>query len=100
MISPESKMRASDRVLVLEVIDGKKPLSSTGLVDIRLFKEGDEGNKLHAVMDPETCMWTFKYEKGILPPALKGQYTGFKALKKHAEGYFEQRNIRIKEVKD
>jgi hypothetical protein len=93
-------MRASDRVLKLEVIDGKKPLSSTGIVDPRLFKDGEDGNKLHAVMDPETCLWAFKYEKGSIPPALKGTYTGFKALKKHADLYFESRNIRITEVKD
>lgn len=100
MISPESKMRSPDRILKLEVIDGKKALSSTGLVDPRLFKDGEDGNKLHAVMDTETCLWSFKYDKGAVPPALKGTYTGFKALKKFADYYFNQRNIRITEVKD
>src|ERR1700747_201647 len=100
MISPESKMRSPDRVLKLEVIDGKKPLNSTGIVDPRLFKDGEDANKLHAVMDTETCLWSFRYEKGAIPPALKGNFTGFKALKKHADTYFEQRNVKITEVKD
>jgi hypothetical protein len=93
-------MRSADRILKLEIVDGKKPLNSMGMVDPRLFKDGEDGNKLHAIMDPETCLWSFKYEKGIVPPALKGTYTGFKALKKHADNYFETRNIRITEVKD
>lgn len=100
MISPESKMRSPDRILVLEPIDGLKAKSSTGLIDPRLFKEGEDANKLHLVMDMETCLWSFKYEKGMIPPALNGKFTGAKAAKKHAEDYFAKRNIRIKEVKD
>ena len=96
MISPESKPQVSDRVFVLEVMNGKKPLSSIGTVDPTLFKE--DGNKLHGVMDPETCLWSFKYERGSVPPALKGSFTGFRALQKHAENYFVHRNVRIKEV--
>lgn len=101
MISPESNLRSSDRVLVLSVMEGKKAMSSTGIIDPRLFKDGEDGNKLHAIMDPESCLWTFKYEKGALPPALRnGRWTGFKALKKFADDYFAQRNIVITEVKD
>lgn len=98
MISPESKMRAADRVLVLRPIEGKSALTPTGIIDTSLFKE--DGNKLHAIMDPETCLWTFKYEKGALPPALKGSFTGFKALKKHADNYYKTRNVEIIEVQD
>lgn len=96
-ISAESKMRAADRVLTLEMIDGKKTLSSTGLTDPRLFS-GE--NKLHAIMDPETCLWALKYEMGGVPPVLKCQFTSFKALLKFAEQYYYTRNIRIKEIKD
>lgn len=96
-ISPESKMRSPDRVLVLKVIDDKKPLSSKGLVDPRLFS-GE--NKLHAVMDQQTSLWHFKYDQGIVPPPLKCQFTSFKALRSHAEAYFRLRNIEIVEVKD
>lgn len=88
-----------DRILILTPIDGK-PLDSKGIIDPRLFKSGEDGNKLHAVMDTESCLWTFKYEKGIVPPALKGSFTGFRALMKHATEYFKQRNILVKEFKD
>ena len=97
MISNASKMRSSDRVLVLKVIDDKKPLSSHGMIDSRLFK-GE--NKLRAVMDPATTFWTFKYDQGILPEPLKCQFTSFSILKKHATDYFKTRNIEIVEVKD
>lgn len=93
------KTSSPDRILFLEPIDGK-PLDTRGIVDPRLFKTGEDGNKLHAIMDTETCLWSFRYEKGIVPPALKGTFTGFRALKKHADEYFLQRNIRITEVKD
>lgn len=93
-----TNVRSTDRILTLEVIDGKKPLTSTGLVDGRLFT-GDQ--QLHLKMDPETCLWYFQYSNtGLLPEALKGKYTGFKAGIKFAEGYFKSRNIRIKEIKD
>lgn len=99
MISPESKMRSPDRILILEPIEGR-PLNSKGIIDTRLFKDGEEGNKLHAVMDTESCLWSFRYEKGIVPSALKGTFTGFRALKKFADEYFLQRNIKITEIKD
>ena len=74
-----NKLASSDRVLVLEVVDGEKPLSSTGLVDPRLFT-GE--NKLHAIKNPQTCLWHLTYEMGVLPATLKGEYTGFNQLKK------------------
>lgn len=92
-----NNVRSHDRILELAVIDGKAALSSTGMVDTRLFTGG---NKLHAIMDLETCLWRFKYDDGILPQPLKGVFTSFKALRKFAEEYFLKRNIRITEVKD
>ena len=94
-VAYNNKMASTDRIMVLEVIDGKKPISNIGLVDPRLFT-GE--NKLHAVKDPQTNLWNFKYEYGVLPPQLKGQYTGFNQLKKVCEDYFEKRNMRLKEV--
>jgi hypothetical protein len=85
----------TDRVFKIVPIDSTKPLSSTGLVDPRLFT-GE--NKLHAIKDPQTCLWSMKYEQGILPPPLKGLFTGFGALKKHCVDYFEKRNMRIEEI--
>lgn len=92
------KNRSDDRVLVLSPIDGEKPLSSSGLVDPNLFTGK---NKLHAVKDSQTCMWSFKYEMGMLPPNLRDKnFTTFTALKKHASDYLQKRNILIKEVID
>lgn len=95
--SPESKMKSPDRVLVLKAMEGKKPMNTTGVADPRLFT-GE--NKLHAVMDEQTCLWRFKYDMGIVPEPLKGNFTGFTALKKFAESYYNKRNIEIVEVKD
>ena len=54
-----SKMRSTDRVLVLREIPGQKVRATSGLVDPRLFK-GE--NALHVFMDPATCLWYFKYD--------------------------------------
>jgi hypothetical protein len=97
MDSPESKMRNSDRVLVLSVMEGKKPLSTIGVADPRLFT-GE--NKLHGVMDTQTSLWYLKYDMGVIPPPLQGRFTSFAALKKHADAYFFHRNMEIKEVID
>lgn len=96
MISPETTPSTSNRYLALELIDGEKPKDSTGMVDPRLFKDG--GNKLVASMNTESCLWTMRYEKGAIPPALQGSFTGFGALKKHADAYFFQRNLKVTEV--
>ena len=96
MISPESRPLLADRILKLEIMDGKKPMSSIGTVDPTLFKE--DGNKLHVRMDPETCLWSFQYEKGKIPPGLQGTFTGFKSAKKHADSYFYGRNVKVSEV--
>ena len=92
-----TKMRAKDRIFILGVIDDKKPKNSTGMVDTRLFT-GE--NRLHAKMDPETCFWYFQYDAGILPQPLKTKFTSFPSLKRHAQEYFKNRNIEIKEVID
>lgn len=98
--SPESKMRTPDRILKLELIEGKKPINSIGITDPNLFKDGEDKNRLHAIMDLQTSLWSLHYEKGNVPPVLKGQYTGFKQAREHAERYFNNRNIRIVEVID
>lgn len=96
-ISPESKMRSPDRILVLSVIDGKKPLDSIGNSDKRLFT-GE--NKLHAVMDTQTTLWALKYDMGAVPQPLRCSFTSFKSLRQHTEAYFNKRNVEIKEVLD
>lgn len=90
-------MKSPDRILVLKAMEGKKPLNTIGVSDPRLFT-GE--NKLHAVMDTNSCLWHLKYDMGIVPEAMKGTFTGFKALKKFADEYYGRRNIEIVEVKD
>lgn len=97
MIGVETNHSNPDRVLVLETIDDKKPKSSMGLVDPQLFIGK---NRLHCIKDPQTCHWYFKYDQGILPQPLKDRFTSFKAAMRHAELYFRNRNLRIKEVID
>jgi hypothetical protein len=98
MISANATTYAADRVFKLKLMEGKQALgSSTGIVDPTLFKA--DGNKLHGLMDSETCLWYFKYEKGALPPALRDQtFTSFAKLKQYAEDYFRTRNVEIEEV--
>lgn len=87
---------SKDRLLTLRIADNKAPLNSTGLVDKRLFS-GD--NKLHAIADLQTGLWSFRYERGGLPPALLDhKFTSFTSLFKYAKEYFIKRNIEITEV--
>lgn len=94
-VSPESRMKSPDRVLVLKVKDGMKPMSTTGAADPRLFT-GE--NKLHAILDEQLGLWRMKYDMGVVPEPLKGSFTNFQALKKFAEAYYDKRNIEIVEV--
>ena len=94
-ISTHEHMQTTDRILSLKLIDDKAPISSTGLIDRRLFT-GD--NKLHAVTDPQTGMWSLRYEQGKLPQAFMCSFTSFKSLMKFASAYFLKRNVMISEV--
>src|SRR5258708_38568115 len=95
--SLESKMKSPKRTILLEPIEGLATKNTIGMTDSSLFTGS---NKLFAVMDPQTTLWSFQYERGVLPQPLKDKYTKFSVLLKHAEDYFGRRNIRIKEVKD
>lgn len=96
-LSPaRNKMRSFDRILVLKAINGR-PTDEKGMVDKRLFT-GE--NKLHAIMDTRNCTWTLKYEMGGIPPTLKGTFTNFPSILKHAREYYLKRNIEITEVLD
>ena len=92
-----SKMRNSDRVLVLKPMPGEKPKNVLGLVDPRLFTKG---NHLHAVMDPQSCLWRLKYESGVMPPSFHQQFTTFSKLMDFTMKYFKGRSIEIVEVLD
>lgn len=87
-----AKMFSNDRILVLRVMEGKKALSSGGLVDSRLFT-GE--NKLHGVYDDRTGMWNMKYETGGLPGALQQKFITFEDLVDCAKVYFKSRNVEV-----
>lgn len=91
------RLKNTDRILVLKVKEGSKVLSSTGLVDKRLFT-GE--NKLHAVRSDIDGLWYLKYEQGAVPAQLKVRFTSFSKLKKFASEYLATRNIEIAEVID
>lgn len=88
---------ASDRVLILKVIDGKKPMSSTGQVDPRLFT-GE--NNLHLVMNTENSLWSFRYDRGNIPGALNQKFTSVERALDFARSYLRDRNIEIDKVID
>ena len=92
-----TKERSNDRILVLEVMEGQKAKSVTGLHDPRLFT-GE--NRLHAIMEPQCCMWSLKYDMGGIPEPLKGQFTSFSKILETAKSYYRKRNIEITEVID
>lgn len=94
-----TKMRGNDRLFVLQQIDESAPISSTGLVDKRLFT-GE--NRLHAIRnEASTWLWYFKYDHGQVPEFLKDRkYTKFELAKEDAEKYFLSRNVRIEEIVD
>lgn len=92
-----AKIRKSERILVLKPKEGAQVLSSTGLIDNRLFTGG---NSLKAVMDPTNCFWELKYEKGGRPEELKRKFTSFPKLLDFARAYFGKRGLDIVEILD
>lgn len=89
------KMKLTDRILVLKVMDDKKPKSSTGMVDSRLFNGGAE---LHCVKEEDTNLWYFKMSGSHLPTPLRQKFTTFSLAKEHAANYFKNRNLEISKV--
>lgn len=95
--SNNTNLRSTDRIFKLQVIDDELPKNSTGLIDRNLFSGK---NKLHAVRDPQTILWSVKYEFGMIPSALDQRFTSFTKLVKYLEEYFQRRNIKIVEILD
>jgi hypothetical protein len=88
---------SKDRTLKLKAMEGKKPETTSGTIDHRLFKNE---NNIHAIRQ-ETGLWTLRIEHGTLPPSLAHvQYTNFNLLKLAVEQYYNKRNIEIVEVID
>jgi hypothetical protein len=89
----KTENKSSDRTFSLRVIDGKKPISSVGLVDTRLFT-GE--NKLHAIQ--ENGLWYLKYEQGGLQSALKQKWVSFNSMLNDVKTFYARRNIEVKEI--
>lgn len=89
-----TKMRAVDRTFVFEKMGDIK--NTTGMVDNRLFS-GE--NRLHAKMDDHS-LWYLQMESGLLADPLKQKWTSFSKLKEYIDGYFQRRNVKLKEVID
>jgi hypothetical protein len=92
-----NKMRATDRCLVLKVLDSKKPRSATGMIDTRLFN-GD--NRLHCILDEKTLLWYFKLDCGNIPPVLRQKFTRFNEALNFAKTYYKSRNVEVVQVID
>lgn len=92
----KTRLRSDDRVFVLSPINGR-PTTTMGLLDKRLFS-GE--NRLHAIKDPQTCLWHMRYDSGVLPEALKQKFTKFSSLVDYIKDYFSRRNVKIEEVID
>lgn len=85
---------SDDRLIKISPMEGFNPESEAGLVDKRLF-QGD--NKLHATIDPQTSLWSLKYEKGGLPEPLKQKFTSYKKLMETVKHYFNKRKLKVTE---
>lgn len=93
----EDRNQKTDIILVLRPMEGKDALNSIGLVDKRLFK-GE--NKLHAIMDTQTCLWHLKMDNGIVPQSFQQQFTSFGKLLNFVKDYYARRNVEIAEIQD
>ena len=91
------KNRSYDRVITLEKIPGLNTIGSTGLIDNTLFS-GD--NRLRAIIDKRTMLWSLRQDHGLLPPPLKQQWTSFTGLMKYITDYYKKRNVNVTGVID
>lgn len=97
MIAKKDKLKKDDRIFMLRVIDGEKPLSSIGMVDKTLFTGG---NTLHARYNVQSGWWDCYYDHGRVPEPLAGTWTSYDKLLFDVEAYLRKRNIEIYQVLD
>jgi len=97
MQNNRDKERSNDRIIYLRKIEGQKIKDSLGNVDPSLFQGG---NRVHAIMDPQTCLWEIKYDKGIVPPIMKQRFTSYPKLMAFLELYFRKRGLEVEKVED
>jgi len=91
------RLKSNDRIILLKKMEGKNTLDSKGMVDNRLFS-GD--NKLHAILDSETGLWSLKFEKGLMPGALDAKFTKFSKVVEKVKEYYDKRNVEIDKIID
>lgn len=85
--------RKSDRMFVLEAMENADKTK----LDTRLV---NGNNHLHAIKNPTMSMWSLKMEHGILPEALKSNFTSFAAAQRHVEQYYLKRGVKVTEIID
>jgi hypothetical protein len=73
----QSKVRKDKRIISLAPMEGKKTLSSTGMIDPRLFT-GE--NQVIAQYDANAGMWSARYSVGATPMGLQQRFTLFNDL--------------------
>lgn len=95
--SERTKTQSDDRLLIIRPIDGKKPMSSTGLVDPRVYTGKPT---LHAIKDPVYDLWKLKSEVGTVVEPLRQKWTTFKRLERDVNDYFSKRGLHIAQVVD
>lgn len=84
-----------EHYITLEVMEGKKPLNSSGQMDPRLFS----GTNRIIVECDDTSLWSLRYEFGVTPSTLQGKFTSAAKLMNFVEDYYKKRNIIAKEVR-
>ena len=91
------KMHSDQRYLIIRPMEGQHSLSSTGLVDNRVFQGG---NTVYAMRDPLTDLWVIKFASGSPPGPLRQQFTTLPMLIEFARVYLAKRNLNLVEVID
>ena len=88
---------SNDRVIVLAPKAGKTAKSVSGQVDNRLFT-GE--NRLHGLRDPQSGLWSLRYDHGITQQPLQQRFTTWQKTYDFVKSYFDRRDIEIKEIID
>ena len=92
-----TKNMSTDRILMLEKIEGEPTRNARGEVKNGMFN-GEQ--KMHAIRDQGTNFWKLQMERGLLSETLKQQWTTFGKLKIYLDEYLKRRGLRIKEIID
>lgn len=95
MFQVKDNNHSSERILVLEAIEGATIKDTKGNTRNSLFQGADN---VKAIRMPNSNLWEFKLNSGGLTEAMRQKFTRFADLHKFAVKYFERRGLRIKEI--